>query len=68
VVLLGISWTGAHYLLEDWAVQPFWPKCLSLTLVIGVATAGFFACANALGIPEVHELLGAVRRRLSRRG
>lgn len=68
LVLFGISWAGAHYLLAGWAVQAFWPKCLSLTLVIAVAAAGFFACANALGIPEVHDLVAAVRRRLSRRG
>src|SRR5204863_325800 len=28
-VLLLASWAGAHFLLADWAVQSFWPKCLS---------------------------------------
>jgi putative peptidoglycan lipid II flippase len=66
LVLVLLSWAGAHYLLAGWAVQPFWPKCLSLMLVIAVAAAGFFACANALGIAEVHEIVRALRRRLQR--
>jgi putative peptidoglycan lipid II flippase len=67
LVLFGICWAGTHYLLGDWAVQAFWPKCLSLLLVIAVAGAGFFASANALGIAEVHDIVRAVRRRLGRR-
>jgi peptidoglycan biosynthesis protein MviN/MurJ (putative lipid II flippase) len=67
-VLLAICWAGAHLLLADWALQPFWPKCASLVVVIGVGAAGFFLCANALGITEVHEIAGAVRRRLRRAG
>jgi putative peptidoglycan lipid II flippase len=66
LVLFGICWAGAHYLLTNWAVQAFWPKCLSLMLVIAVAGAGFFVCANALGIAEVHDIVRALRRRLSR--
>jgi putative peptidoglycan lipid II flippase len=65
-VLFAACWAGNHLLLADWAVQPFWPKCASLTLVIGLGAAGFFGCASALGIGEVQELLGAVRRRLRR--
>ena len=66
--LFSISWAGAHYLpaLADWAVQPFWPKCASLTLVIATAAAAFFLCANALGIEEVHHIAAALRRRLRR--
>src|SRR5437016_3577657 len=67
-VLLGICWAGAHLLLADWAVQRFWPKCVSLLLVIGSAAGAFFLCANALGIGEVHEIVRAVRRRLHRAG
>jgi putative peptidoglycan lipid II flippase len=65
-VLLGVSWAGAHWLLADWAVQPFWPKCVSLILVIASGGAAFFFCANALGIGEVHEIARAVGRRLRR--
>jgi putative peptidoglycan lipid II flippase len=64
--LFAVSWAGAHYLLADWAVQPFWPKCASLLLVIATGAAAFFLCASALGISEVHEITAAVRRRLRR--
>jgi len=47
-------------------VQPFWPKCASLVLVIGVGAAAFFLCANALGIREVHDIMAGLRRRLRR--
>jgi putative peptidoglycan lipid II flippase len=64
--LLAVSWAGAHFLLADWAVQPFWPKCLALLLVIAIAAAAFFLCASALGIGEVNDIVAAVRRRLRR--
>jgi len=67
-VLLLASWAGAHFLLADWAVQSFWPKCLSLVLVIVLAAAAFFVTASALGIGEVHEIARAVHRRLRRAG
>jgi putative peptidoglycan lipid II flippase len=66
LALLAIAWGGGHLLLADWAVQPFWPKLASLTLVIGCAAVAFFVCASALGIGEVEELAQAVRRRLRR--
>jgi putative peptidoglycan lipid II flippase len=66
LVLFALSWVGGHWLLADWAVQRFWPKCLSLTLVIAVAAAGFFLCASALRIAEVQDLTAALRRRLRR--
>jgi putative peptidoglycan lipid II flippase len=66
LVLLAISWAGGHYLLGGWATQAFWPKCASLTLVIAVAGAAFFFVANALKITEVHDIVAAVRRRLTR--
>jgi len=65
-VLLAVSAAGAQLLLADWAVQAFWPKCLSLTLVIAAAAGAFFLSANALGIGEVRDLTAAVRRRLAR--
>jgi putative peptidoglycan lipid II flippase len=66
LVLLAIAWGGGHFLLADWALQPFWPKLASLTLVIGCAAAAFFLCAAALGIDEVRELRHALQRRLRR--
>jgi putative peptidoglycan lipid II flippase len=67
LVLLLVSWAGAHYLLENWASQAFWPKCASLLLVIALSAGGFFLCANALRIAEVHDIVQAVQRRLRRR-
>ena len=64
--LFAVSWAGAHYLLADWAVEPFWPKCASLLLTIATGAAAFFLCASALGITEVHDITAAVRRRLRR--
>jgi putative peptidoglycan lipid II flippase len=67
LVLLAICWLGLRLLLEGWATQPFWPKCLSLLLVITTAAFAFFLSANALRIPEVHDIVAAVRRRLQRK-
>jgi putative peptidoglycan lipid II flippase len=65
-VLFAIAWAGAHWLLADWAVQTFGPKCVRLGLVIAAAAGGFFMCASALGIGEVRDIGAAVRRRWQR--
>jgi len=65
-VLYLIAAAGARWLLSDWAVQDFWPKCVSLLLVIAVAGSAFFVTARALGIAEVRELGAGVARRLRR--
>jgi putative peptidoglycan lipid II flippase len=65
-VLLAVCAAGAHFLLADWALQPLWPKCLRLLLVIAAGAGAFFLCANALRVREVHEIVAAVRRRLRR--
>jgi putative peptidoglycan lipid II flippase len=67
LALLAVAAAGDRLLLADWAVQAFWPKCMSLLLVIACASAAFFFCAAALGIGEVHDILAALRRRLARR-
>jgi peptidoglycan biosynthesis protein MviN/MurJ (putative lipid II flippase) len=64
--LFAVAWTGDHLLLSDWAVQPFWPKCISLALVIAAAAGAFFLSASALRIGEVRDLTAALRRRLRR--
>jgi putative peptidoglycan lipid II flippase len=65
-VLALICWAGSHYLLADWAVQRFWPKLAYLSLVIAVGAGAFFSCATLLGIREMQEISGALRRRLRR--
>jgi putative peptidoglycan lipid II flippase len=67
LVLAAVCWLGNHYLLADWATQPFWPKLASLMLTIAVACAGFLAVTSVSGISELQEILAAVRRRLQRR-
>src|SRR5215470_17078395 len=42
LVLFVLTWAGNEWLLGNWAVEPFWPKSLSLALVIAVGAAGFF--------------------------
>ena len=65
-VLLAVCAAGLYFLLADWAVQAFWPKCLSLLLVIATGAGAFFVAANALRIGEVHDITAALRRRLER--
>ncbi|HXY75427.1 MAG TPA: murein biosynthesis integral membrane protein MurJ [Steroidobacteraceae bacterium] len=65
-VLFVVCWLGSQGLLADWAVEPFWPKCARLTLVIAAGAAAFFAAAQGLGIAEVREIGRALRRRLER--
>lgn len=67
LVLLGICWSGQHWLLTDWASMPFMPKLAALMGTITVAGAGFFGCAYLLRIPEMEALVAAIRRRLSRK-
>jgi peptidoglycan biosynthesis protein MviN/MurJ (putative lipid II flippase) len=64
--LAAICWLGSHFLLSNWATQPFWPKLGALFLVIAVAGGAFFGCALALQIGELHDITQAVRRRFRR--
>jgi len=66
LALLLVAAAGQQLLLSAWAIQPFWPKCAGLLLVIACAAAAFFLVAAALGISEVHDVAMAVRRRLTR--
>jgi hypothetical protein len=65
-VLLAICWAGNHFLLANWATQPFWPKLADLLVVIAAGALAFFLCASALGIGELHDITQAVKRRLRR--
>src|SRR5579864_7437373 len=42
VALLAVCAAGERLLLVNWAVQAFWPKCLSLAVVIAAGGAAFF--------------------------
>jgi putative peptidoglycan lipid II flippase len=66
-VLAGVCWLGGHYLLADWATQPFWPKLTYLFATIAVAGGVFVAVASALRISELSEIIAAFQRRLRRK-
>jgi putative peptidoglycan lipid II flippase len=65
--LAGVCWLGAHFLLADWATQPFWPKLAGLAATIVVAGVAFLFVASALQIPELREIIAAFERRLRRK-
>jgi putative peptidoglycan lipid II flippase len=65
--LAAVCWLGGHFLLADWATQPFWPKLAGLGITIGVAGLAFLSVAAALKIPELREIIAAFERRLRRK-
>jgi putative peptidoglycan lipid II flippase len=65
--LAGVCWLGSHFLLSDWATQPFWPKLGGLGATIVVAGLVFLVVASALRIPELREIIAAFERRLRRK-
>jgi putative peptidoglycan lipid II flippase len=64
--LAGVCWASTHWLLADWATQPFWSKAAALFGTVFVAGAVFLAAAALLRIQELTSLLLAVKRRLRR--
>jgi putative peptidoglycan lipid II flippase len=65
--LAAVCWLGGHYLLADWATQPFLPKLIYLLGTIAFAGMVFVVVASAIGISELHEITAAVTRRLRRK-
>ena len=65
--LAAVCWLGSHYLLSDWATQPFWPKLMYLCATIATAGLVFLLVASALKIPELREIIAAFERRLRRK-
>ena len=65
--LAGVCWLGGHFLLADWATQPFWPKLASLAATIVAAGLIFLLVASALKIPELRDIIAAFERRLRRK-
>jgi putative peptidoglycan lipid II flippase len=66
-VLAAVCWLGGHFLLADWATQPFWPKLAGLGATIIVAGVAFLLVASALKVPELREIIAAFQRRLRRK-
>jgi putative peptidoglycan lipid II flippase len=67
VSLIAVCWTGAHFVLADWATQPFWPKLGWLAVTIVAGASAFVACALLLRVTELEQLASGVKRRLNRR-
>jgi putative peptidoglycan lipid II flippase len=65
--LAGVCWLGGHFLLANWATQPFWPKLASLGATIVAAGLVFLLVASALKIPELRDIIAAFERRLRRK-
>jgi putative peptidoglycan lipid II flippase len=62
-----VAWGGSHYLLRDWATQPFFTKASWLAVVITAAAMAYVLTAMVLRLNEVNAITGAVNRRLRRR-
>jgi putative peptidoglycan lipid II flippase len=65
-VLGGVCWLSAHGPLAHWATQRLWPKLLYLIATIAAATGAFALCTTFMRIPELRDLMHAIRRRLGR--
>jgi putative peptidoglycan lipid II flippase len=66
LALVALCLASSHWLLANWAIQPFWSRLGALLGTIVAGAAVFVACGAQLGIEELDELMGLVRRRLSR--
>jgi putative peptidoglycan lipid II flippase len=64
--LMAVCAASTHWLLADWATQPFIPKLAALLGTVAVGALVFAGCGTALHIEEFKELQSAVRRRLRR--
>ncbi|MGA7537315.1 MAG: murein biosynthesis integral membrane protein MurJ [Steroidobacteraceae bacterium] len=65
-LLAALCWGGNRYLLAEAALMHFWAKLGALVLVIAAGAGAFFWCATVLGIHEMQEIGGTLRRRLRR--
>ncbi|MEO8791499.1 MAG: murein biosynthesis integral membrane protein MurJ [Chthoniobacteraceae bacterium] len=62
-----VCWGGKWLLLDRWQTMGLLLRMSSLGLTIALALGAFCAVAAMLGLHEMHDLLDAVRRKLSRR-
>jgi putative peptidoglycan lipid II flippase len=65
--LAAVCAVSTHWLLSDWATQPFLRKAGALFATVTVAGMAFLGVGAALRIAELNELIEAVSRRLRRR-
>jgi peptidoglycan biosynthesis protein MviN/MurJ (putative lipid II flippase) len=64
--LVVVCAASVHWLLADWAGQPFWTKLVTLFGTVIVAMAAFAGCGMALRIDELQQIAAGVGRRLRR--
>jgi putative peptidoglycan lipid II flippase len=64
--LAAVCAASTHWLLSDWATQPFLRKTAALFATMTVGGVVFLGVAAALRIEEINEVIGAVKRRLGR--
>jgi putative peptidoglycan lipid II flippase len=64
VALAALCLASGHWLLAGWATQALWFKLPVLLATVAAGVAVFVGSGMLLRIEELHELIGAVRRRL----
>ncbi len=68
IALATVCFWGSQWLALDWTAHGTLFHLLELGGVITTAAVAFFTVAWALGVEEMDDLLGVVRKRLARRG
>ena len=66
LLLAGVCLAGKHWLLADWAVQPFSHKLAMLALTIAIAGGAFAVAALLFRVRELDSIAAAIKRRLKR--
>jgi putative peptidoglycan lipid II flippase len=64
--LAAVCAASTHWLLADWATQPFWSKAAALFGTIFVGALVFAGGGVLLEIEELNELIAGVKRRVLR--
>jgi putative peptidoglycan lipid II flippase len=66
--LAAVCAASEHWLLFDWATQPFLRKTCALLGTVTVAGLAFLGVGAALSIEELNELIATISRRVRQRG
>jgi putative peptidoglycan lipid II flippase len=66
--LAAVCAAASHWILADWATQPFWSKTFALLATVFLGILVFVACGVSLRIEELDELMAGLKRRLQRPG